>query len=81
MSVSLAARWPARITTVFLGTMSVFLGNQTHAIYTDYAQIRSFFRSLFGLSPMNADMSVFMVHSQCSRYMVSVHVPHGHCSL
>ena len=26
----------------------------------DNARIRSFFRSLFGLSPMNDDMSVFM---------------------
>ena len=38
-------------------TMSVF---QTHARNTDSAQIRPYFRSLFGLSPMNADMSVFM---------------------
>ena len=30
---------------------------------------------------MNADMSVFMVHGQCSCYKVSVHVPHGQCSL
>ena len=30
-----------------------------HARNTDSARIRPFFMSLFGLSPMNADMSVF----------------------
>ena len=45
--------------------MSVSLA---HAMNTDSARIRPFFRSLFGLSPMNADMSVFMVHGQCSCY-------------
>ena len=47
--------------SVFLWTMSVFLGNQTHARNTDSARIRPFFRSLFGLSPMNVDMSVSLV--------------------
>ena len=45
--------------------MSVSLAPQILAIIfnarnTDSARIRPFFRSLFGLSPMNADMSVFM---------------------
>ena len=29
---------------------------------------------------MHTDMSVFMIHGQCSWYMVSVHGLHGHCS-
>ena len=45
--------------------MSVSLAPQILAIIfnarnTDSTRIRPFFRSLFGLSPMNADMSVFM---------------------
>ena len=35
--------------------------DQTHARNTDSARIRPFFRSLFGLSPMNVDMSVSLV--------------------
>ena len=35
--------------------------NQTHARNTDSARIRAVFRSLFGLSPMNVDMSVSLV--------------------
>ena len=54
---------------------------------TDYARIRPFFRPLFGLSSMNADMSVFMGTMSVFvgamsvfNYTVSVHGPHGQCS-